>query len=117
MPIITIQPSTTAARVDLPRAAITAAGSHAKKAIKVLLSVRSCPSGHPVQNAPKANFWTMGPSTNPPTMSNAIEDRTSPRALGRSGRRTSKRALVDSNMDMNMARMCGISTPAGTSPL
>ena len=64
---VTSEAAMTNGRAGWPFRPATRATIQNKKAISVLLSVRSVPNGKPVQATPKANFWTSGPRTKPPS--------------------------------------------------
>ncbi len=82
----------------------------------VLLSVRSLPNGQPVQKAPKAYFWTIGPSTSPPIAMPTTATQAYRLDSGRP-RTAARAARIPIIIDTNIVTTCGISTRAGTSPL
>jgi hypothetical protein len=92
-----------------PQRETSPARIHAITATRVLLSVQSSPNGQPVQYAPNAYFWTIGPRISPPgTIKSSVHGTNrsgagSPSSTPNPVRRTTASAR-------NISRMWGIKT-------
>jgi hypothetical protein len=116
MAIITADAATTSPRAPRQRRSTAReAAAQPIHATSVLLSVRSHPKGTPVQSAPNAYFWVMGPKMKPPSVS-VTRVRIVRVPCPRGSSAAPRPARRPSSIARNMAAMWGTRTRSGTRP-